>query len=73
VERELRIPLRPVPSGSKLDIRVGEVRCHFEWKRASPWCDGRFEVNEVKDAEQGNVLTQWLLRNPGSELSRRAS
>jgi hypothetical protein len=58
VERELRILLRPVPSGSELDIRVREVRCHFEWKRASSWCDKRFEVNEVKNAEQGNVLTQ---------------
>jgi hypothetical protein len=30
VERELRILLKPVPSGSELDIRIGEVRCHFE-------------------------------------------
>ena len=35
VERELRILLRPVPFGSKLNIRIGEVRCYFEWKRAS--------------------------------------
>jgi hypothetical protein len=30
VERELRILLRPVPSRSKLDICIREVRCYFE-------------------------------------------